>query len=81
MLVRHILFGGPSGGLWKIELAAGVIFVAIGILIAIYPEILVAIISGLVILVGVSLIGAGLRGRRTRHYQPINDYDVIDPGP
>ncbi len=78
MAVRRVIIGSSGGFLWQVEILAGIVLVLAGILIAVFPEILVALISGLIVLGGLSLIGAGLRTRSLLRYRPDDDYDVID---
>lgn len=82
MLYRRVSFSSGGGSIWPAAVFFGALFVLAGIVIALYPRILVALVSGLVIFVGVSLIGAGLAMRRaerlTRHHAA-DDYDIIDP--
>jgi hypothetical protein len=78
MVSRLIVHGSPEGFLWHLEVVVGLILVMAGILIAVFPAILVALISTLIILGGVALIGAGLRMRRLLRYQRNTGRDIID---
>ncbi|MGB9623982.1 MAG: hypothetical protein ACPMAQ_03905 [Phycisphaerae bacterium] len=78
MAFRRIIIGPPGGFLWQVEMLAGIVLVVAGILIAVFPEILVALISGLIVLGGLSLIGAGLRTRSLLRYRAADEYEVID---
>ena len=75
---HYVLYGSPGGFLWHLEVLAGLILVLAGILIAVFPAILVALISTLIILGGVGLIGAGLRTRRMERYHRDTGQDIID---
>lgn len=78
MLFRQIFFG-PGEFLWRFELLCGVLLVVSGILIAAFPEILVALISTLIILAGLTLIGSAWRIRRSFRVRRPGEYDILDP--
>jgi hypothetical protein len=78
MAFHRVVIGSPGRSLWHLEILAGIVLTLAGILIAVFPQILVALISALIILAGLSLIGAGLRTRNLLRYRPDDDYDVID---
>ncbi len=59
----YINQSAPSSLLWRGVFGLGVFFVLAGFTILVFPEILVALVSGLVMMVGVGLIGAGIRMR------------------
>ncbi len=52
------------GFFWKYQLLLGVLLILSGILIIVFPEILVALAAAVVILIGAGLIGSALRWRR-----------------
>lgn len=82
MTFHRIAFSSGGGSLWLALVALGAMFVLAGVLIAIYPQILVALISGTIVLAGLSLIGAGLTARRAQRVtRPpiVADYEIIDP--
>lgn len=78
MMFRRIVIGSPGNTLWHLEIFAGLLLVLAGILIAVFPQILVALISALVVLCGIALIGAGWRTRALMRYQRRGEYEVID---
>lgn len=78
MFHRQVVFGSPSGTMWRFEVAAGILLVGAGVLIAVYPQILVALIAATFILCGLSLIGAGWRMRRGVLPHNATEYEVID---
>jgi Flp pilus assembly protein TadB len=49
---------------WKLRVAAGVTLLAAGLLVAIYPQLLVLMVAATVAGTGLTLIGSGLRARR-----------------
>jgi len=78
MFFRYTLFGSPGGGLWQFELAAGLFLVAAGILIALFPEILVALIATILVFTGLGFIGAAWRTRRFLRARRPDEFDIID---
>ncbi len=81
MIKRQIVFGPPGEGLWRFEVLVGILLVLAGVLIAVFPAILVALISGTVILSGLALMVAGWRSRQLMRYGRTGQYDVIDVPP
>lgn len=78
MFQQQVVFGSPSGAMWRFEVAAGILLVGAGVLIAVYPQILVALIAATFILCGLSLIGAGWRMHRSTPPRNATEYEVID---
>lgn len=56
---------GPfgAGAFWRYQLLLGIVILAIGVAIALFPEILVALVAAAVCMVGISLIASALRIR------------------
>ncbi|RME39904.1 MAG: hypothetical protein D6788_04495 [Planctomycetota bacterium] len=52
------------GFLWKYQMLLGILVVLTGLLIALFPEILVILVSAATMMVGISLIGSAWRMRR-----------------
>jgi len=55
---------GEFGFMWKYQMFVGVLVLFAGLLIALFPEILVALVAAATMLVGISLIGSAWRLRR-----------------
>ena len=75
-------FYSGAGMFWLPLVFFGLLFILAGILIAIYPQILVLIVSGVLMLIGFSLVGAGLASRRAGRFsarQSSREYEIIDP--
>lgn len=56
---------------WKVSFFTGVVLVLLGILIFIYPKLIVALISGTIIVMGIVLIGLSFKTREDKdsdHY-------------
>ena len=53
-----------AGRLWKAQVTLGVPLLALGTAIFLFPQILIYIISGLLVMLGFLLISFGLRMRR-----------------
>lgn len=74
MRVRELLSvqSGEFGFLWKYPMLMGVLLVLAGLLIVIFPQILVLLVATAIIVAGMGLIGSAWRLRRleqrTRHY-------------
>jgi len=49
---------------WKMRVAAGVTLLAAGLLVAVYPQLLVLLVAATIAGAGLTLIGSGLRARR-----------------
>jgi len=82
MQFQRMTFCSGGGTLWPALVMMGILFILAGVLIAVYPKILVAIVSGIIIFIGISLVGAGLASRRSarmasRH--TVNGYEIIEP--
>lgn len=71
MWVRELwtLQSGDCGSVWKYQFLLGVLLVLGGLLIAVFPEILVALAAAAVILAGVGLIGSAWRLRRLEQHR------------
>ena len=56
----------------------GIFFILMGLLILIYPQILVAMISGMLILIGLIIISISMRFRRARRHaqSPFMDWII-----
>ncbi len=78
MYFRRVVIGSPGNLFWRFEMLAGLLLVLAGVLIAVYPQILVALISAITILAGLALVGAGWRTRSAVRYRPPGDQDIID---
>jgi len=78
MRVREFftLRSGDFGVLWKYQLMLGVLLVLSGVLITIFPEILIALVAAAVIMAGVGLIGSAWWLRRLE--QRSRGLSVID---
>lgn len=59
--------GEGSGMLWRFQMTLGVMVLLAGILIAVFPQILVAIVAATTMLVGASLMVSGWRLRQFSH--------------
>lgn len=55
----------------------GVLFIIMGLLILIYPQILIAMISGILILIGVIIMSISMRFRRMRQHAQSGFMDWI----
>lgn len=49
---------------WRVQMAVGVLVVLFGLLIALFPALLVALVSATTILIGLGLIGSAWRMKR-----------------
>lgn len=78
MIYRQVYFGSPGGFFWRFGMMAGMALVLAGILIAVYPQILVALVSTIVILCGLTLIGASWQARQAMRHRPPGGSDIID---
>lgn len=60
-------FDSQSGDfdfLWKLQMFVGVLVVLMGVMVAVFPEIIVALVAAAIIMVGAGLIGSAWRMRK-----------------
>jgi hypothetical protein len=55
---------GEFGFLWKYQMFVGILLILLGIMIVLFPEILVALAATAVLMVGAGLVGSAWRLRR-----------------
>lgn len=55
--------GGLLDWFWRVRVALGGLLIAAGVLVAVFPQILVWIVAASIISVGMGLVGSGLRSR------------------
>lgn len=55
-----------SGLMWRAQMSLGLLLLVFGILVAIFPEILVALIATAFCMIGLGLIGSAWRLRHTQ---------------
>nr|MDP6929067.1 hypothetical protein [Planctomycetota bacterium] len=64
MMTQFLLRGGPLGHrLWLFAFVPGALSLLLGILIAINPDLLITLVSGVLVLLGLILVSVGLRLR------------------
>ena len=64
MMTQFLLQGGPLGRrLWLFAFVPGAVSLLLGILIAINPDLLITLVSGVLVLFGLILVSVGLRLR------------------
>ena len=64
MMTQFLLRGSPWGRrIWLFAFVPGAAFLVLGILIAIEPQLLITLVSGVLMLLGLILISIGLRLR------------------
>jgi len=73
---------GPGGSslleaAWKLRVAAGLALLVAGVLIALFPELLVLLMASVVAAAGLSLLGSGLRARRRLRGASRPDHDSL----
>ena len=69
----------PFTFLARYQMYLGGLLVLAGIIIAVFPQVLVALIAGTIILAGLGLIGSGWRMRKLQHRNPtVSRIDIID---
>ena len=79
---QHGTTPGPANLLSGLLMTLGGLFVAAGILIVLFPAILVALVAGCIVLAGVGLIGSGWRMRKLQQgLSGVTRIEVIDPNP
>ena len=64
--MRWSLFGGasPFDLLWKAKVALGALLVGLGVLVAVFPQLVIALLAAGAIVAGIAFIVSGLRSRR-----------------
>jgi uncharacterized membrane protein YqjE len=73
---------GPFNMLSGLMMTLGGLFVAAGILIVLFPAILVALVAGCIVVAGLGLIGSGWRMRKLQQDSTtFTRIEVIDPNP
>ncbi len=73
---------GPANLLSGLMMTLGGLFVAAGILIVLFPAILVALVAGCIVVAGLGLIGSGWRMRKLQQDSTtFARIEVIDPNP
>jgi len=66
------------GSLWRYQLIFGILLVLAGIVIVLVPEVLVALVAGLVMLAGMSLIASALRARAFEQRRRVQQADPFE---
>ncbi len=73
---------GPFNMLSGLLMTLGGLFVLAGILIVLFPAILVALVAGCIVVAGLGLIGSGWRMRKLQQDSiAFTRMEVIDPNP
>ena len=58
------MFANQLSGLWKYSFLQGVLLIAFGILILLFPQILVAMIAAFLVILGVTFLTFAWKGRK-----------------